>query len=88
MKLKAIKVEQKHIDGGERSNPFDCPVARAIKEQLQLDEVKVVGAVSFFAGDSHYVIELPEAAFLFLHKFDHEDPVTPFEFDLPIPFLS
>lgn len=48
-----IKVEQRHIDAGKRGNDCDCPIAIALKEQLNTDDVWV-GATTFYVDDQTY----------------------------------
>jgi len=76
-----IVVTQKHIDAGMRKDCERCPVALAL----------IDAHVSFYGISSTRVhsfkepriLELPDVATAFIHRFDDGEAVEPFEFELP-----
>lgn len=87
-----VKVEQKHIDNGLRKIGGQCPLALAINDALKvlgdIDQgVHVtygqIGRYPFpFTGP---VVKLPDAAKVFVFRFDDpsEPIVEPFEVEIP-----
>jgi hypothetical protein len=78
-----IKVEQKHIDAGERGSKCNCPIAISLKETLGIWSVWVSNK-TVKIGDKRK--RLPKEAREFISNYDFYDgsPVSPFEFELPL----
>ena len=86
MKTKVIKVTQRHIDKGEPTSPFRCPIALALKTA----RVKHtgVGSHDIWLGDingPHAIIDLPLEAIRQQRSFDRGRGMTPFEFEIEVP---
>ncbi|MDQ3748018.1 MAG: hypothetical protein M3367_03220 [Acidobacteriota bacterium] len=84
-----IKVTKNHIKNGERTSPNYCPVALAIREQIEnsscvevCDELQPV--ISFFRDDELISLEAPDEVFEFVQAFDTRKRVKPFSFELSI----
>jgi len=85
-----VKVTQYHIDNGIPCSTDSCPIAQAINELDDKDYPKdaeggvsvVGGEVSFDYKDFTYDIPLPDIARDFIVKFDSDENVAPFEFEL------
>jgi hypothetical protein len=75
-----IKVEQRHINLGYRDDPCQCAIALAVKEALETDFAMVLSTILVRGQE----FEIPEAVKAFITAFDNGNPVTPFEFDLPL----
>lgn len=79
-----ISVTQEHIDKGCRYGCFDCPIALALYDVVKPD--------TYIEVDTEYIsfgkqkIKLPEAAKLFIDRFDSsgKNYVSPFSFVLDI----
>lgn len=71
-----IKVTQEHIDNGIVGIGASCPIALAIKEHIQKDDVSV-GAWGIRIDEGHFN-HSPES-FKFMRMFDVGIPVTPIE---------
>lgn len=74
-----VKVEQRHIDRGERGDAFCCAVALAVAEATGYDDVWV-DEYSMSVGDFYY--RTPKSASDFIENFDSGYAVAPFEFEL------
>jgi len=83
MKKIKIKVTAEHIDKGKRNNCRECPVALAIKEQLNLPydmQVGTLGVNIFYEKHTCTKYMLSRAAERFINKFDGRKDVKPFNF--------
>lgn len=79
-----ITVTQDHINNGKKVNPASCPIALAVKE-LGYSFVSVGNTKCHFGQviDAGYrTFLLPEEAVEFVHAFDYNWPVNPFEFEM------
>lgn len=76
-----VKVTDKHIIEGLRFSGDSCPIACAIKEQLNKREVDV-GCGYTRVGRKRFL--LPTEACQFITRFDNGLNVEPFEFELEI----
>lgn len=73
-----VRVMQRDIDRGHRSDCFKCPIALALKRAFPRREFEVgFGFVSFEKGPT---ISLPTKAREFIDAFDNKQPVKPFTF--------
>lgn len=86
-----IQVTQTDIDNGIPVNSCLCPIALAIARQTTLQNVEVdsYGHRRAFidVGDSK-AFPLPDICVGFMEKFDNEQKVKPFSFELDIPLTS
>lgn len=76
-----ISVEQKHINQGEQEHCERCPIALAIFDSV---EACFVSVESFFVHIDSESFDLPDNAIDFIESYDDGEPVSPFEFELPI----
>ena len=77
-----IKVKTKHIRSGIPGSTHECPIALAAVE-AGLEDV-IVGPYAISHGGHHY--DLTDSAKDFIGRFDFNDDVLPFEFNLPSPY--
>lgn len=76
-----IQVTQEHIKCGLRMTGYNCPVALAIQETLNMGTVYVQADVWYiFVGDKQHITPLDVRNFIYL--FDSGKPVQPFSFEL------
>jgi len=88
--MKKIEVKAKHIKGGSRCNPWFCPVATAIREQVGLDAlvtsidayvvIPTATDVGGFMYNRDVYVSLPRSASRFIRKYDGGGEVKPFNF--------
>jgi hypothetical protein len=82
-----IKVEQRHIDKGVRSNCEACPIALAVLEQypdahaVTVDD-DIVAGIDEFDAEHCVRFHMSTAALDFMCDFDEGRAVKPFEFEL------
>ena len=79
-----ITVTQKNIDEGVRENGQGCPIALALHD-LGYPYVEVTPDGIRWDADCEEMTAnsvLPDAASWFISRFDNNDPVEPFEFDV------
>jgi hypothetical protein len=82
-----IIVTQKDIDKGLKSSCYECPIARAFKREVK-NEIRYGFAVNadsidhFTKDDKWYIYALPKEAKKFIRRFDHDQPVKPFTFEI------
>jgi len=84
-----IHVTKEHIDQGQPNVASRCPVALAIKEQLN-DVVTVCPMWEFdgtwvFGLGNRDDMPLPEPAARLARDFDRRKPVEPMSFELEVP---
>jgi hypothetical protein len=80
-----ITVTKEDIAGGRRSDPEDCPVARALR-RAGLSHFGVTGMAVMMPGESqHASVLLPARVQEWIMDFDWGTPVKPFEFELTLP---
>jgi len=83
-----IKVTQDDIDKGEVSSHCNCPISRAIKRHTGLLNIATGGrTVTYnkFVNQSSIIMgsfTLPLAAREFIERFDSDESVVPFEFEI------
>lgn len=75
---KLIKVTKKHINNGEMGSPWLCPIADALMETIQSNNVCVASRITIDNND----YKLPRSAERFIRRFDEGKPVKPFNFFL------
>lgn len=79
-----IKVTKQNIDDGVPGMPRSCPIARAVREQVNDACLVSVGVshITVVDNDDNYVrFSLPKQARDFVNAFDRDFDVQPFEFD-------
>jgi hypothetical protein len=80
-----VRVEQRHIDDGERHSCTRCPIAQALNEQLPGDALWRVSALGARRLDAYRPVDLPHTALRFVEDFDRERDVQPFSFTITLP---
>ena len=79
-----IEVTQNDIDKGIQGECQLCPIARAIKRSSNFKRVyvntKYIEVLHYVTGVKTY--ELPKKAKTFVKRFDRQEPVKPFSFEL------
>lgn len=87
MKVK-IKVTQDDIRNGLKETASLCPIALAAKRSLaKIGSMDGVGItiIGFTANNGRqYNLDLPNEVTEFIRRFDGDEPVEPFEFQLEI----
>lgn len=78
-----IRIEQRHIDGGERRHCDHCPIALALNEATR--DQWVVSLNSYWrARDQKTLHPLPEAARVWIENYDAKRLVLPTEFEMEV----
>jgi hypothetical protein len=83
-----LGIKNKHIDFGERTNPSNCAIAKALKGKIRnLDKVGVFPNFAYIIVKNRsktqaYKAKLNKAAAAFIKNFDDYKPVAPFELNL------
>lgn len=86
-----LNITDRDINKGERANPSECAIARAIKRNRTIKTASVsvfydkcvVHAVKNGKTVS-YVGRLPDQASTFVHQFDHFKAVCPMSFSIEL----
>lgn len=76
-----IKVTQECIDNGKRGCPYSCPVALAVRDAVENDDIGVCYN-HIRIGASYFVPPTEVIKFLKSFDFGIGGPVEPFEFEL------
>lgn len=80
-----ITVTKEDIGGGRRSDPEDCPVARALR-RAGVVHFGVTGMAVMIPGErQHTSVLLPGEVQEWIMDFDWGTPVKPIEFELALP---
>lgn len=77
-----IKVEQKHIDKGERDNCDKCPIALAMKDAGFHKPMVRLTSLHWFENEKAKKVISPDCCIFFVGRFDIGDHVEPFEFQI------
>ena len=80
-----IEVTQKDIDEGVQGECTLCPIALAFKRNINFKAVYVNGKsidVWYPRSGGVKTYELPKKAQTFVKRFDRQEPVKPFSFEL------
>jgi hypothetical protein len=79
-----INITNRNIREGEKANPQNCAIARAIKSQLKkIKDVSVLGAnVSMQVDNKIFVAKMPKVGENFIKRFDRGIAVNPFKLKL------
>jgi hypothetical protein len=82
---KTIKITEQNIFEGEMANPQNCAIARAIKRNMKgkLMSISVLPShVTLRMDNKMFVAKMPKSGASFIKRFDHRQPVNPFELNL------
>ena len=85
MKQLKFNITNKNILEGEKTNPQNCAIARAIKSKMRKDieEVSVLPTQVILKMDNKmFVAPMPKEGTNFIKRFDRGLAVNPFELDL------
>ena len=85
MKQQTLKITNKNILEGEKANPQNCAIARAIKAKMKnkFEEVSVLPShVTLKIDEKIFVAPMPKEATNFIKRFDRGLAVNPFELNL------
>lgn len=82
MRTLTINVTQEDIDKGIKESCFSCPVAKALRRVMSNSTYIRVGNPTVTVGSC--TTQLPIVASHFISKFDIDQPVSPFTFDLTL----
>jgi hypothetical protein len=79
-----ISVTQKHIDKGVKRSCGQCPIALALVDSIKgsyypFADPRVLG---YCLDNKSYRAITPDVARNFMHDFDYDRPVVPFEFEV------
>ena len=79
-----IEITQKDIDNGVQGECLLCPIALAFKRSSNFKRVYVhCKSIQVFKhGKGVKTYELPKKAQTFVRRFDRQEPVKPFSFEL------
>jgi hypothetical protein len=76
---KKISITEKNILEGEKANPQNCPIARALKEQVRgkITAISVLPShVAFSKKGISYFAEMPKQGLSFIKRFDEGKSVN------------
>lgn len=82
---KTIKITDKNILEGEKANPQNCAIARAIKNKMKkkITGLSVLPTQVILEIDKKmFIAEMPKEGANFIKRFDHGQTVNPFELNL------
>ncbi|NBW16064.1 MAG: hypothetical protein EBR82_49585 [Caulobacteraceae bacterium] len=80
-----VKITNKNILEGEKANPQNCAIARAIKNKMKkkIEEVSVLPTQVIIKMDKKmFVAEMPKKGTNFIKRFDRGHAVNAFELNL------
>ena len=81
-----IEVTQKDIDKGLKLTCYYCPIAlafkRKVKSEIRCSVAVKTKKVHYFYGKSWVSYDLPKEATKFIQRFDNDEPVKPFTFEI------
>lgn len=82
---RTLKITNKNILEGEKANPQNCAIARAIKSKMrkEIEEVSVLPSQVILKIDNKmFVAPMPKEGTSFIKRFDRGLAVNPFELNL------
>lgn len=85
MKQQTFKITDKNILEGEKANPQNCAIARAIKSKIKkkITNVSVLPTQVILEMDKKmFVAEMPKIGTNFIKRFDRGQAVNSFELNL------
>ena len=80
-----LKITNKNILEGEKANPQNCAIARAIKNKMKkkVTNVSVLPShVTLTIDKKMFVAKMPKAGAEFIKRFDHAQTVNAFQLNL------
>jgi hypothetical protein len=80
-----LKITNKNILEGEKADPQNCAIAKAIKNKMKkkIAEVSVLPTQVVLRIDKKmFIAQMPKEGRNFIKRFDHGLAVNPFELDL------
>lgn len=83
-----LNIKNKHIDQGERANPSNCAIAKALKDKMRnLDKIGVFPDFAYIVVKNRsktqaYKAKLNKTATSFIKEFDDYRVVAPFKLNL------
>jgi len=81
-----ITVTQKDIDKGLKSSCYECPIAHAfkrkVKNQIRYGFAVNSASIEYLTEDMWHRYALPKEAKQFIQRFDCDQPVKPFTFEV------
>lgn len=83
---KTINITNKNITEGEKANPQNCAIARAIKRQLNGEKIKNIAVlpshITLETNRKHLIAKMPKEGTEFIKRFDRGLAVAAFELKL------
>lgn len=80
-----ITVTQSDIERGKKLDPWDCPVARALRRASKERSVSAGMGFMFIGPKKRRILwQTPPEVRAFISDFDGKKDVKPFEFDMPL----
>jgi len=83
---KIINITDANILEGEKANPQNCAIAKAIKKQLKGEKIKNISVlpshVTLETKNKHLVAQMPKEGVNFIKRFDRGLAVAAFELKL------
>ncbi len=82
---KKINITEKNIFEGEKADPQNCAIAKAIKSKIKkkITNVSVLPShVTLIIDKKMFVAKMPKIGAAFIKRFDHAQAVNPFELNL------
>jgi hypothetical protein len=82
---KNINITERNIFEGEKANPQNCAIARAIKKEMKgkINSVSVLAShVVIKMKNQEYVASMPKVGADFIKRFDHGQAVNSFSLKL------
>lgn len=81
-----IEITQEDIKNGKKQNCWRCPIALALKRKFPAKNLWVQEVFIEDKGSNNEEYDLPKDAICFISKFDNEETVLPFSFEIDLPF--
>jgi hypothetical protein len=82
---KIFKITDRNIFEGEKANPQNCAIAKAIKKEMKskIQDVSVLPShVTLRIDNKMFVAEMPKYGANFIKRFDHGQAVNNFKLNL------
>ncbi len=84
---KTIEVTQEMIDEGDKGMCQNCPIALALNQALFVNDISVLRTRFYRVRNVDCVGNLPFEAQNFIEDFDRDKKVSPFSFEVEVPWL-
>lgn len=83
---KIINITNNNILNGEKANPQNCAIAKAIKREMKNKKIKNISVlpshIALETRNKHFVAEMPKEGADFIKRFDRGLAVAAFELKL------